>query len=206
MGTDQWSPELARPGSVADSLQALQRRCDELDARLRALEGRDQQPGSPADDQPVLDADDRSSGAWLQHSGALRRIATISFVLVVALVLRTLTDAGIVVTTVGVWLGAGYALLLLGLGWQRFATDRAGKRVFTLCGALLLCSLVLETHGRFDLPAPAAHGLLLVALLASAALGLHYRSPITVELGVLGVAASAVALGFPRPLFPVAAG
>lgn len=191
---------------LAAEVRDLRLQVDRLAARVLALEARSAEP-APASGAPVDEPDLATGGtSWLQHSGALRRIATITFVLVVALVLRTLTDGGIVDKGLGVWLGVAYAGALLAVGWRRFAADRPGKRVFTICGALLLCSLVLETHSRFEyLPATTAHGLLLAALAVSAFLGLRYTSPIVIDLGVLGAATTAIALGFPLPEFHITA-
>jgi hypothetical protein len=194
------------PEPVLSQLQDLRGEVERLRARVDALEGRlAPERTAPAVGSPVAAAED--SGSWVRHSGVLRRLATISFVLVVALVLRTLTDGGVVEASLGVWLGIGYAGLLMLVGWQRFASDRPGKRVFTLCGALLLCALVLETHSRFDwLPATSAHGLLVAGLAAAALLGLRYGSRIVFELGVFAPATTALALGFPQPEFHFTAG
>lgn len=217
--TEDQPAAVDRVAFLEQSLDVLRRHVDALHDRVRVLEIAAEPapvlaaPGPPtpttaasaAAGAAVLAPTTDSGSFWL-HSGALRRIATISFVLVVALVLRTLTDGGVVDTAFGVWLGVGYALVLLAIGWRCFAVDRRGKRVFTICGALLLCSLVLETHGRFQyLSAATAHGLLIAALLASAVLGIRYGSAITVELGVLAASAAAIGLGFPRPLFPATA-
>ncbi|HEX6812405.1 MAG TPA: hypothetical protein VF384_12325 [Planctomycetota bacterium] len=193
------------PEPVLSQLQDLRAEVERLRARVDALEG-GVAPQRTAPDGGSSEAA-AEGGSWMRHSGALRRLATISFVLVVALVLRTLTDGGVVEASLGVWLGIGYAGLLMLVGWQRFAVDRVGKRVFTLCGALLLCALVLETHSRFEwLSATAAHGLLVVALAAASLLGLRYGSRIVLELGVFAPATTALALGFPQPEFHFTAG
>ncbi|HEU4420700.1 MAG TPA: hypothetical protein VFT55_17305, partial [Planctomycetota bacterium] len=193
------------PEPVLFQLQDLRAEVDRLRARVEALElGAAPERTASAVGSSVAAAED--SGSWLRQSGALRQLATISFVLVIALVLRTLADGGVLDASLGVWLGIGYAGLLMLVGWQRFAADRPGKRVFTLCGALLLCSLVLETHSRFAwLSAPVSHGLLLAGLAVSTVLGLRYRSPIVVELGVFGSATTTLALGFPLPEFRLTA-
>jgi hypothetical protein len=194
------------PEPVLSQLQDLRAEVERLRARVDALEGRvAPEQTAPGVGSPVAAAED--SGSWMRHSGALRRLATISFVLVVALVLRTLTDGGVVDASLGVWLGIGYAGLLMLVGWRRFAADRHDKRVFTLCGALLLCALVLETHSRFSwLPAVSAHGLLVAGLAATALLGLRYGSRLVFELGVFAPATTALALGFPQPEFHFTAG
>ncbi len=191
--------------ALARQVRELEGWLGRLDRRVRAIEA-GSAPSIPISESPP-DVELVAAGpSWLGHSAALRRVATISFVLVVALVLRTLTDASIVDQSLGVWLGVGYAALLMAVGWRRLAQNRPGKRVLTCCGALLLCSLVLETHARFEyLDAGTAHGLLVATLLTSALLGYRYRAPVAAEIGVLAAATTALAIRFPVPEFPVVA-
>jgi hypothetical protein len=56
----------------------------------------------------------------------LRRIATVCFLLVIALILRTITDNQIINTRIGSILGMTYAAVLLLLGWRLYAERKAG--------------------------------------------------------------------------------
>lgn len=197
------SSEPGRPSAVEDELRILRRTVERLARRVEALEGGAPVPAEELDGSTDTVAVDWS---WLHQSAALRRVATISFVLVVALVLRTLTDNGIVDTAPGVGLGIGYAALVMAVGWRRLARDRPGQRVFPICGVVLLSALVMEAHERFEhLGAVSAHGLLVAGLAASAALALRYRAPSVAEAGCLAAGISAVVLGFPVPHFPLGA-
>jgi hypothetical protein len=196
-----------RPSSSIEAeVRDLRQQVRELSARMLAVELGLSRP-APSEHQQASSAPvGGAAGGWLGHSAALRRIATISFVLVIALVLRTLTDGGIVGQTLGVRLGIGYAVMLMGVGWHHMARNRPGKRVFAVCGALLLCALVLETHTHFEyLSAVEAHVLLLGTLLASTWLGLRYRLPVVVEAGVFAAGATSLAIGFPVPNFNITA-
>ncbi|HEX5054793.1 MAG TPA: hypothetical protein VFZ65_23655, partial [Planctomycetota bacterium] len=197
-------PTLRGDASIDSQLDDLRAQLQTLRDRVLNLE-RATPYQNPADDGAAVESGD-AGRSWLSHSAVLRRVATISFVLVIALVLRTLTEGGIVDPVLGVWLGIGYAVLLMAVGWRNLARNRSGQRVFTVCGAVLLCTLVLETHARFDyLGAATARGLLAATLLASVGLGVRYRTPIVVEAGALTAATTALVIGFPLPHFPFAA-
>jgi hypothetical protein len=198
-------PRHDRLTALEERLRDLQQQVTELTGRVQTVES--EVPAAPRGHRPELAAvTTDAGGAWLVRSAVLRRIATISFVLVLALVLRTLTDSEVVTNTVGVRLGIGYSLLLVAVGWRHLAGNLPGRRVFTLCGALLLCALVLETHSRFDyLGTTTAHGLLIGTLVVCAALGLRYRTPVVVEAGVLAAAVTSLAIGFPTPAFHLTA-
>ncbi|MBL8728429.1 MAG: hypothetical protein JNM25_08370 [Planctomycetes bacterium] len=200
-------PDDDRLAEVEERLRSLQQHVEQLTRRVQAIEGGAPTTTTRADGATLpTDTSTAASGSWLQHSALLRRIATISFVLVLALVLRTLTDSEVVTSTVGVRLGIGYALLLLAVGWHHLAGDRAGQRVYSICGALLLCALVLETHSRFDyLGSASAHGLLVGTLVACALLGMRYHAPVVAEAGVLTAALSSLVIGFPMPEFHITA-
>lgn len=191
---------------VETQIQELRDHVERLTRRVSALENGEPPPVEVERVTDVVrDAEERG-WAWLVQSALLRRIATISFVLVIALVLRTLTDSEVVDKPLGMWLGIGYAWSLIGYGWRRLSRHATGQRVLPVCGTVLLCAMVYETHARFDLlGAATAHGLLIAVLLASAGLGLRYGIPIVAEAGVLVAPVTAVALGFPLPQFHLTA-
>lgn len=194
------SPARSRLSAIEADLLALHRQVHALSARVAALESGAAAPVPATDEGPAEPAPEAKS--WLAHSAALRRVATISFVLVVALVLRTLTDSGVVGPQLGVWLGVTYAFLLVGIGWRQLRRGRSGKRVFPVCGAVLLSALALEAHARFGhLDGTAAHVLLVALLLVSAALGSAYRTPVVAEAGTLAPTLAAIAMNFPTPQF-----
>lgn len=198
------SPVQSHLAAIEADMHTLQRQLHALSARVTALESGGASPIRGTGESPAAPVPEAKS--WLAHSAALRRVATISFVLVFALVLRTLTDSGVVGPNLGVWLGVSYAFLLVGIGWSQLSRGRAGKRVFPVCGAVLLSALALEAHARFGhLDGTAAHGLLIVLLLVSAALGRAYRTPVVAEAGTLAPTLAAIAMHFPMPQFHVVA-
>jgi hypothetical protein len=133
----------------------------------------------------------------------LPRVATVCFLLVFALILRTVTDNGLIPVLLGSLIGLGYALLLVVLGWWLFHRQSRIAPVFPMCGMLLLFAVVLEVHARFAmLPTFWAHLLLLQALLVVAAVGLRFAAPALLGVGVIGAGLAGLSLDFPTPMFP----
>lgn len=93
---------------------------------------------------------------WGGASTVLSRTALVCFVLVIALVLRTLADAGILGPAPGTALGLGYGGLLLGWGWLSHPRRPPVASLLAVCGALLLCAVVLEAATRLGVLSPAA--------------------------------------------------
>ena len=98
---------------VEAELHEIRQRVERLTDRVLALETGVSRPAVDPDAASGPREVAGSNWSWLAHSGALQRVATISFVLVVALVLRTLTDGGIVDQALGIRLGIAYALARL---------------------------------------------------------------------------------------------
>lgn len=190
-------------------VRSLQSRVDGMAKRLLDLEEGSNGRGVTADPQVDHAAAGDGSGSiwnWFVGSRFMPRLAAISFALVLALVLRTLTDGGVLDTGPGIAIGLGYAAALMALGWRRLARSRFGGQVFSVCGAVLLCAMVLEAHGRFRaLSGLQANLLLAAAMAAMAAIGLGRGRAIVVEIGVLVPALASVALGYPNPSFPLVA-
>ncbi|MBM4059928.1 MAG: hypothetical protein FJ265_02380 [Planctomycetes bacterium] len=198
-----------RLGDLSESVAALTRRVEELSLRLDAMTGMapalgaapaDAGAGGPAA-EPVPSVE-----KWVGQSSLLSRIAMVSFVLVVALVLRTLTDSQIVGVGVGVVLGLAYSALLVAIGCWLLARGLRGQRVLPVCGAVLLCSIALEAHRKFQIvSADKVHWILLADLLAVGALGLRFRMDSIVAVAVLAPVVSALTVGFPNLQFPLVA-
>jgi hypothetical protein len=185
------------------TLDELQKRLDELTARVTALEENRPRPVDTEASLKRTAAEEDSSWSLAEGSKLLPRVATVSFMLVIALVLRTVTDAGMIEPRLGVVLGMGYAALLIAWGWRACAKRVYGRRVFGSCGALLMCALLLETEGRFlFLSAPVANLILFGTLAALTWIGLRYRVPLNVEVATLSTTLTSVSIGFPDPQFP----
>ncbi|MEW6490207.1 MAG: hypothetical protein AB1578_20155, partial [Thermodesulfobacteriota bacterium] len=132
------------PFDTEERLEALAQEVRRLADRVAKLEA---VAAPPATSRPAAAPDD-SSGAqaaapgadapWGRASTVLSRTALVCFVLVVALVLRTLADAGILGPGPGTALGLGYAGLLLGWGWLSYPRRPPVASLVAVCGALLL--------------------------------------------------------------------
>ncbi|HWR98276.1 MAG TPA: DUF2339 domain-containing protein, partial [Candidatus Methanoperedens sp.] len=189
----------------------LEDRVEELRRRLAAIEGprvaavaatvaapAAARPAPPAASPSVAAA---GAGGW-SGSSLLARVSTVCFLLVVALGLRTVADSGAISPAAGAAAGLGYAAVLILAGWLLYARRSELAPVFAICGAALLCSIVVETYAHFgSLPAAAAYGALGTTALVMAALGERHRTPLPGTIGVLGALLSGIALNVPRPAF-----
>jgi len=144
---------------------------------------------------------------WAGTSALLPRVSTVSFLLVAALVLRTLTDSGVVGPQAGAFAGVAYAAALMVAGWVLFSRRSVLAPVFAVCGAILLCSIVVETHTRFaSLSTAAAFGALGATCLFMTLLGERSKMALPGVIGVLGAAIAGIALTIPHAEFaPLAA-
>ncbi|GAB4343110.1 MAG: hypothetical protein Kow0089_18660 [Desulfobulbaceae bacterium] len=134
----------------------------------------------------------------------LPRISTVCFLLVVALILRTITDNQIINTQAGSILGMVYAGILILAGWRLYAKNSSLAPVFPGCGILLLFSIVLETHGRYgSLSTNGAYAILFLAGAVLFALSLRFRASNLIFLAVPATAATAMAIDFPYPNYAV---
>ena len=197
-----------RLAEVFDLVRGLTRRVDQISERLETLRvGAPAQPPAAAAQPPGSSVD--SAGAtmsWVGQSRVLQRIAMVSFVLVVALVLRTLTDSQSIGIGVGVVLGIVYSALLVALGAWRLARRGHGQRVLPACGAVLLCAVALEAHRKFQLmSADTVNWILIADLLIVGAIGLWFRMGSIVAVAALVPGLSALTVGFPNLQFPLAA-
>jgi len=203
-----------RIGDLEERIGALQHRLELLEAgaalpqrpAAAAAVGRAQRPRaveSPAVQTPA-DAPDGAGGIarWAGTSALLPRISTVSFLLVAALALRTLTDSGVVGPQAGAYAGLTYAASLMLAGWVLSSRHSVLAPVFSVCGAVLLCSIVVETHSHFaSLSTPAAFGALGATCLFMTLLGERSSSALPGVIGTLGAAVAGLALTVSNPLF-----
>lgn len=201
--SDRLSELEARLNRLGEEVRSLAERLDSLQCemeRSRVPPGdrgdREQSPSLPGALIPG------ANGSGLA-SEALSEFATICFLLVVALALRTLTDNKVVGQGAGVLLGMGYSACLIGYGQLRRARGRKSSALFVVCGFLLLFSIVLETHRRFgSLPSEAAYLVLGLSLVWALHIGLRQQSRSALSAGFLGACSAALCLEFPSPYFP----
>lgn len=193
----------ARFAQLSSQVHRLEERLDELTAQIRVLQP--EPSPQPAAHEPVSAAALPEFPAnELSVPALFTGLAALCFIAVVALVLRTLTDNNVINQQAGTALGLVYCVFLLGQGHRRHVRQRPLAPLFTLSGAVLFFSIIIETHSRFHvLPALWAY-LLLGALLGAAAfLGVRSNAWLMVYAGVLGACLTGLALDFPAPVFPL---
>ena len=141
--------------------------------------------------------------AMVGGTSLLQRLSAICFIMVVALMLRTVTDNELVERHIGSILGMLYAAGLMAWGWRSYVRKGALAPVFAVCGALLMFAVVVETHEHFEaLPTPLAYLILTLVGLFMYYLSRSNRVALPVYVGAVGMALAGVALDFPAPVFP----
>lgn len=141
--------------------------------------------------------------ARVGKSSLLPRIATVSFLLVIALILRTITDNGIVSMPVGSFMGMGYAALLILIGWRKYRHSSPLAPVFAVCGGLLMFPTVLELQAGFHyLPGAAAYSMLFATGIALGTISYHFQVAPPILVGSLGICFAGILIDYPNPHFP----
>jgi hypothetical protein len=140
---------------------------------------------------------------WASRASLFPRLATLCFLMVIALILRTITDNGIVNTLIGMGLGMGYAAALMVAGWYQYRRDSSLAPVFVACGAILMSSIVVETHARFQsLPLVPAYLTLMATGAGMAFVSRRFTAFLPVSVGTLGMCLAGAAIDYPDPFFP----
>lgn len=197
------TPPEYRIEELATQVQELARRIEALEMRLERspaiapTESKTElaETGPEEASEKMLD--------WVGKSSLLQRLATFCFLMVTALILRTLTDNDILSKGVGSLLGMGYAAALMTWGWFLYARRSPLSPVFSGSGAFLLFAIIVETHEHFEsLPTVPAYLLLTLAGTAMVSMSLRFKVALPVFVGTLGMCFAGVALDFPNPIFP----
>src|SRR5512141_1283473 len=140
---------------------------------------------------------------WASRASLFPRLAALCFLMVVALILRTITDNGIVNPLLGMGLGMGYAAALIVAGWYQYRRSSSLAPVFVACGAILMSSIVVETHARFgSLPVVPAYWTLMATGAAMAFVSRQFSVFLPVSVGTLGMCLAGAAIDYPDPFFP----
>ena len=117
--------------------------------------------------------------------------------------LRTITDNGIINRQIGSVIGMSYAAALMVMGWFRYGRANPLAPVFTVCGAILMFTIIGESHARFGtLSSVPAYILLMLTGLGTAVISYVHRVPAPVAVGNLGMCITAAAIDYPTPFFP----
>ncbi len=191
-----------------EHVESLGRRVAELEGRrtasaqARSAAASTKAPeGKPAAGEP----DSLSDGVihWASRASLFPRLATLCFLMVIALILRTITDSGIVNPLLGMGLGMGYAAVLMVAGWYQYRRSSSLAPVFVACGAILMSSIVVETHARFgSLPLVPAYWTLMATGAALAFVSRRFSVFLPVSIGTLGMCLAGAAIDYPDPFFP----
>lgn len=200
--TDTLSSLDARVEQLAAQVEALTLKVDALSIKLDGYSAIPVKAGAAPQDDQLPDASEALL-SWVGRSSLLQRLSTVCFLLVIALVLRTVTDNGIINLQLGSIIGMSYAAALMFMGWRRYGRANPLAPVFTVCGTILMFTIVVEAHAHFDaLPSVPAYILLMLTGLGTAAISYVYRVPAPVAIGNLGMCLAGAAIDYPAPFFP----
>lgn len=201
-----------REKELTARLQAMEQQMERLTARLS--EGDTvgtASPGTgtvaPADEKytPPEDLADVSEEVlnWATRTSVLPRLATLCFLLVVALILRTITDSGFVNKLIGSGIGMSYAAILMVVGWYKYGKQSPLAPIFAASGALLMSTIVVETHSHFDsLPLIPAYLTLMATGIGMALISRKFNAFTPISVGILSMCFAGAAIDYPRPFFP----
>ncbi len=205
---------------LTEQVEGLVRRVAELEGRLppasaapvSAVSGAppaaNVPPSAPREAPPATGAGEPDSVSedlirWASRASLFPRLATLCFLMVIALILRTITDNGIVNSLLGMALGMGYAAALMVAGWSLYRRGSALAPVFAACGAILMSSIVVETHARFrSLPLVPAYWTLMATGAGMAFVSRQFTVFLPVSVGTLGMCLAGAAIDYPDPFFP----
>ena len=175
--------ELQSGGATASILEPVVKKSQ----RKRAIEG--------GTSQEIL--------SWVDKSYILSRVATTSFIVAVAVALRTASDSGVVDLQIGSFIGMLYALGLLIYGWFAYKEGSIQAPVYTLWGTLIMCSVVVEAHRVFaTVPTEVAYLAMALTGLVGTIISRMHHVALPVFVGTLGMSFGSFALDYPSPVFP----
>jgi len=141
--------------------------------------------------------------SWVDKSYILSRIATTSFIVAIAVALRTASDSGAIDLQIGSFLGMLYALGLIIYGWVAYRKGSIQAPVFTLWGTIVMCGVVVEAHRVFaTVPTEVAYVAMAVTGLIGTINSRVHRVALPVFVGTLGMSFGSFALDYPSPVFP----
>ena len=200
----------SREKELENRIQMLEKHLERLSAHISEespIPAATEQKASPkkpsnGDDDDGPELTEEVLG-WASQNAVLLRLATICFLMVIALILRTITDSGLVNKLLGSAIGMGYAGALMALAWYKYSTESPLAPVFAACGAVLMSTIVVETHMHFNsLPLVPAYLTLMATSLAMALMSRRFNAFTPISVGVLGMCFAGAAIDYPHPYFP----
>ncbi len=141
--------------------------------------------------------------SWVDKSYILSRVATTSFIVAVAVALRSAADSGTIDLQIGSFVGMLYALGLIMYGWFAYKEKSIQAPVFILWGTIIMCSVSVEAHRVFDtVPTELAYVAMAVMGLVATIISRVHHVALPVFVGTLGMSFGSFALDYPSPVFP----
>jgi hypothetical protein len=159
---------------------------------------------SPEGDHPAGEEDvSEEMLSWVGQSSFLPRLATLCFTLVIALILRTLTDSELVSNFIGSVLGMSYASALIFYGWYKYGKASPLAPIFCASGAILMAAIVVETHAHFQsLSLVPAYLTLMATGIGMALISRQFNTFLPISVGILSMCFAGAAIDYPHPYFP----
>lgn len=190
---------------LADQFTYILARLDQLSARVAALEhGKVAMHRERAEAVAAPAAAPAPERMWdmVGRESLFNRIAAVCFILVVALILRTITDNHIINVRAGTGFGILYTFALILWGWRLFTRNNKLAPVFPISGALLLFSIILESHANFQtLSTNYALFILFGAQCLLSFIGLRYQRKSILFIATVGIIFAALSIDFPHNNF-----
>ncbi|MBI5017603.1 MAG: DUF2339 domain-containing protein [Deltaproteobacteria bacterium] len=189
-----------RIDALAEELGALSRRVAGLEARLEA--GAVAPPAAQEPDPARIEAAESPAEPppWGTTTTLLSRSAFVCLLLVAALILRTLSESGVIGVQVGSLLGIGYAAALMAASGLLYGRRSPLAPILAVSGTALLCTVVLETNARLGVVStPTGYGLLILAGAAMAGVNLRHDVALPGCVATAAVVVSGLLLGLPGP-------
>ncbi len=141
--------------------------------------------------------------SWVDKSYILSRVATTSFIVAVALALRSAADSGTIDLQIGSFIGMLYAFGLITYAFFAYKEKSIQAPVFILWGTIVMCSVVVEAHRVFDtVPTELAYVAMAMTGLAATIISRLHHVALPVFVGTLGMSFGSFALDYPSPVFP----
>ncbi len=141
--------------------------------------------------------------SWVDKSYILSRVATTSFIVAVAVALRTAADSGAIDLQLGSFIGMLYALALIMYAWFAYREKSIQAPVFITWGVVILCAVVVEAHRVFaTVPTEVAYVTMAVMGLVATIISRVNHVALPVFVGTLGMSFGSFAIDYPSPVFP----
>lgn len=190
--------------TMEEQIAQLTQQLNELKSRIEAPPL--STPSKKVDEESIFgEPEDISEEliSWADRAAILPRLAALCFMLVFALILRTVTDNNLIATGIGSAIGICYATALMAASWFFYTKQSPLAPVFAATGSLLLGSIVVETHMKFlSLPLVPAYFTLMGMGVWLTIVSHRFRDVTPVSVGTLSMCLSGAAIDYPHPFFP----